>query len=153
MLRKDFIYHPYQVYEGRAAGADAILLIVAGLNAGTLRKLHTLVKSLGMTPLVEVHNAAELDLALSCDPLLIGINNRDLHTFTTHLETTLSLRRLIPSTVCVVSESGIRSQADVTHLARAGVDAILVGESLVTAPDIGAQVRNLAGQTAGIPQP
>jgi indole-3-glycerol phosphate synthase len=153
LLRKDFLYHAYQVYEAREAGADAVLLIVAGLKAGALRRLHDLVRSLGMAPLVEVHNAAELDQALSLDPLLIGINNRDLHNFTTQLETTLSLRRLIPSSVCVVSESGIQSSADVARLARADVDAILVGEALVTAQDIGAQVRSLAGQAAGVPQP
>jgi indole-3-glycerol phosphate synthase len=98
-----------------------------------------------------VHNPEELSL-LCLDPLLIGINNRNLHDFTTHLETTLRLRPLIPSKICVVSESGIRSPADVTCLAKAGVDAILVGEALVTAPDTGAQVRSLAGQTAGVPQ-
>jgi indole-3-glycerol phosphate synthase len=153
LLRKDFIYHPYQVYEARAAGADAVLLIAAGLKAGQLGRLHALVRTLGMTPLVEVHNPEELSLALSCGPLLIGINNRNLHDFTTDLETTLRLRPLVPSTICVISESGIRSPADVTRLAKADVDAILVGEALVTASDIATRVRSLAGKAEGVPQP
>jgi indole-3-glycerol phosphate synthase len=97
-----------------------------------------------MAPLVEIHNRGELDIALGCGPLLLGINNRDLKDFTVDLKTTLQLRPLIPEAVCLVSESGIHTPDDISQLASAGVDAILVGEALVTAPDIPAQVRSLA---------
>lgn len=144
VLRKDFIFDPYQVYEARCAGADAILLIVAALEPTILFKLHALAQQLGIAPLIEVHNRDELEIALDCGPLLVGINNRDLKDFTVDLETTLRLQALIPDAVCVVSESGIHTPGDVRMLASAGVDAILVGEALVTAPDISAQVRSLS---------
>jgi indole-3-glycerol phosphate synthase len=146
LLRKDFIFDPYQVYEARAAGADAVLLIVAylgdPLRRGCLEDLHTLILSLGMTPLVEVHNRDELELALACGPRLVGINNRDLTDFSVRLETTLELRPLAPPVVCLVAESGIHTREDADRLAAAGVDAMLIGEALVTAPDVAEKVRS-----------
>jgi indole-3-glycerol phosphate synthase len=144
LLRKDFICDPYQVYEARAAGADAVLLIAAHLDQGCLRELHTLICELGMTPLVEVHSREELETTLEYQPRLVGINNRDLRDFTVRLETTLALRPFVPDEVCLVSESGIHTGEDVTLLAQAGVDAILVGEALVVAKDIAAKVRSLS---------
>ena len=144
LLRKDFVYHPYQVYQARAAGADAILLIVAGLDVSQLRDLQALTVELGMVALVEVHSLDELEIALGVEPVLLGVNNRDLHTFSVNLETTLRLRDYVPSGVCLVSESGIHSRADVQRLGAAGVDAILVGEALVTANDVAQKVRDLA---------
>jgi indole-3-glycerol phosphate synthase len=145
LLRKDFICDPYQVYESRAAGADAILLIAAYLEPERLQELHALALSLGMSPLVEVHNQDELTRALKCNPILVGINNRDLKDFSVSLETTLRLRSLIPAEICLVAESGIRSREDVEILSGAQVDAILVGEAIVTAADIPGMVRNLSG--------
>jgi indole-3-glycerol phosphate synthase len=144
VLRKDFILDAYQVYEARAWGADAVLLIAACLEVGLLADLRALVALLGMAALVEVHNLPELEIALACGADLVGINNRDLHTFKTRLETTLELKPHVPAEVVVVAESGIHTRADVDRLAQAGVDAILVGEALVTAPDVAAQVRELA---------
>ncbi len=144
LLRKDFIFHPYQVYEARAAGTDALLLIVAGLEKVQLADLQALANELGMAALVEVHTQPELEVALSASSKLVGINNRDLHTFQTNLETTLKLSPSIPPGITVVSESGIRTAADVHRLAQAGVQAILVGEALVTASDPAAKVRELA---------
>jgi indole-3-glycerol phosphate synthase len=150
LLRKDFVCDPYQIYQARAAGADAMLLIVAALTPELLRDLHALARGLGMAALVEVHTAEELETALTCDPTLVGINNRDLHTFAVSLATTERLCRALPAAVCVVAESGIHNAADVATMAAiprpdtTGVDAILVGEALVTAPDVGAKVRVLA---------
>lgn len=154
LLRKDFVCDPYQVFQARAAGADAVLLIVAALSMEQLRDLHALARSLGMAALVEVHAEAELETALACQPTLVGINNRDLHTFRVDLATTERLARQIPPDICVVAESGIHSPADLARLAMIprpggalGVDAILVGEALVTAADVAAQVRSLAFQS------
>jgi indole-3-glycerol phosphate synthase len=147
LLRKDFICDPYQVYEARAAGADAILLIVAGLSAPQLAELHALAKSLGMAALVEVHTRQELNQALALEPTLIGINNRDLSDFSVNLEITLGLLPHVPKGVVVVSESGIRNRQDVERLGAAGVQAVLVGEALVTAEDKAARVRELSGAT------
>lgn len=144
ILRKDFIFDPYQVFEARSAGADAVLLIAAYLDPSILRELHALIRQLDMSALVEVHNRQELDTALGCDPVLIGINNRDLHDFSVRMETTLNLRPLVPAGICVVAESGIHDRKDVDCLAQAGVQAILVGEALVTSGDIAAKVRSLA---------
>jgi indole-3-glycerol phosphate synthase len=144
LLRKDFLYDPYQVYEARAAGADALLLIAAGLEHAQLAELHALATELGMAALVEVHTLDELEQILPLQPQLVGVNNRDLHTFQVNLETTLQLRPHIPSSVTLVSESGIHSVADATRLQQAGVNAILVGEALVTAPDTAAKVRELS---------
>jgi indole-3-glycerol phosphate synthase len=145
VLSKDFIFDPYQVYEARAAGADALLLIVAILSPGQLGELLVLSRKLGMECLVEVHNRSELDTALACGAQVIGINNRDLHTFTTDLAVTEALVPHVPKGKVIVSESGISSLADVRRLARLGVNAVLVGEALVTATDIAAKVRELAG--------
>jgi indole-3-glycerol phosphate synthase len=149
LLRKDFVCDPYQVYEARAAGASALLLIVAGLSTGQLQELFTLACELGMVPLVEIHSPAELEIALGLKPPLVGINNRDLGDFTVRLETTIECVPLVPPGVCVVAESGIHTPQDVRRLASAGVDAILVGEALVTAPDVGSMVRLLAGRAEG----
>ena len=151
LLRKDFIIDPAQVYEARAIGADAILLIVAALPIDShMCDLHALALELGLTPLVEVHNRAELDRALRLDPKLIGINNRDLQTFTVSLATTAALRPLIREGTVVVSESGISTPQHMDHMAALSVDAVLVGEALVTAPDIGAKVRELTRQPAPV---
>jgi len=146
VLRKDFIYDPYQVYEARAAGADAVLLIAAYLDPGRLRDLYSLAAGLGMDALIEVHDRVELESILVCQPELVGINNRDLRDFSTRLETCLELRPQVPSGICLVAESGIRTRADVLRLASAGIDAVLVGEALVTAPDVAARTRELAGR-------
>ncbi len=145
LLRKDFLFDPYQVYEARAAGADAVLLIAACLEPAQLCDLHSLAAALGMASLVEIHSAHELEVLFRtwCPPL-VGINNRDLADFSVDLENTLRLRPLVPASACVVAESGIHTPADVDRLASAGVDAILVGEALVTAADPAAIVRSLA---------
>lgn len=143
VLRKDFILDPYQVYESRLAGADAVLLIVAALSDGDLKALYQLVHELGMAALVEVHNEAELERALQIGPRIVGVNNRDLRTFEVDLETTARLRPLIPTDVVLVAESGIHTRADVARLAAIGADAMLVGEALVRAPDVGHKVREL----------
>ena len=149
LLRKDFIIHETQLYESRANGADAILLIAAALTDDSLfADLHACVLSLGLTALVEVHDEAETERALKLqDVKLIGINNRNLATFEVSLETTERLRPMIPSEIAVVAESGIFTFSDVERLAKANVDAILVGEALVTAEDIPAKVRELSNVT------
>jgi len=141
LLRKDFVFDPYQVYESRAYGADALLLIVAILSNEQLQELLLLSHSLGMQCLVEVHNEAELEAALLNGAKIIGINNRDLGTFTIDLDVTKRLRPLVPSDKSVVSESGIKNRADVQMLREWGVDAILVGEALVVANDVAAKMR------------
>ncbi len=143
LLRKDFIFDPYQVYESRAYGADALLLIVAILSQEELDELLALSHSLGLGCLVEVHNEGELEKALVSETKIIGINNRDLHTFDVDMETTRRLRPLIPPERIVVSESGIRNRDDVKKLQGWGVNAILVGETLVTASDIPTKMREL----------
>jgi indole-3-glycerol phosphate synthase len=143
LLRKDFIIHPYQVYEARAAGADALLLIAAILSDAELVELLSLTQAQGMTALVEVHDREELMRALPLAPRLVGVNNRNLRDFSVDLDTCLGLRSLVPPDVCFVAESGIQTGADMARLAAAGVDAALVGEALVTAPDVGAKVREL----------
>lgn len=145
LLRKDFICDPYQVYESKAAGADAILLIVAGLEHSLLKELFSLAAELGMTALIEVHNEYELEIALELNPILVGVNNRNLHNFSVNLGTSLKMRSLIPDSICMVAESGIHTRPDVEILARAGVNAALVGEALVTARDVGKKVRELSG--------
>lgn len=146
VLRKDFILAPYQVWEARAAGADAVLLIAECLDDCSLRSLHNLILELGMTPLVELYDEANLERVLEAHALLIGINNRNLHTFEVDLDHTLRLRERIPRECLVVSESGIRTRADVCRLADAGVHAMLVGESLMASPDPGAQIDLLLGR-------
>ena len=144
ILRKDFIIDPYQVYEARAWGADAVLLIAAVLPPAVLSELLALTGELGMHALVEVHNWEELEDVLPLRPSIIGVNNRDLRTFRTDITTFARLRPLIPQGTVTVAESGIRTAEDVRYLARQGADAVLVGEALVTAPSIPARVRELA---------
>ena len=143
LLRKDFIFDEYQVYESAAFGADALLLITAILSQKQLVELITLSKSLGLGCLVEVHNEKELERALQSDAEVIGINNRDLKTFNVDIDTTRRLCSLIPKDRIVVSESGIKNRSDVLKLKKWGVNAVLVGESLVTAVDIPAKIKEL----------
>lgn len=143
ILRKDFIFEAYQVYEASAYGADALLLIVGILNQEQLSELMALSRELGLAALVEVHNAGEVDRALLAGAKIIGINNRNLRTFEVDINTTRSLRSLIPRQHLVVSESGIRSRDDAKKLKGWGVNAILVGEALVTASDIAAKLKEL----------
>lgn len=143
LLRKDFIFDPYQVYEARAAGADALLLIAAVLNDREMAELLNLTQALGLAALVEVHNRAELARVLPLQPHLIGVNNRNLHDFSVDLNTCIELRQHVPADICFVAESGIHTAADVARLAREGVDAILVGEALVKMKDVGQKVREL----------
>jgi indole-3-glycerol phosphate synthase len=143
VLRKDFIFDPYQVYESKAYGAAALLLIVAILSDTQLTELLTLSHELGMKCLVEVHNEAEMERAVMSGAQIIGINNRNLKTFAIDLETTRRLRPLIPQDRIVVSESGIKNRGDVQKLQQWGVDAMLVGEALVAAGDVAEKVREL----------
>ncbi len=145
VLRKDFLFDPYQVYEARAYGADAILLIVAMLEQKRLAELLTVATSLWLQCLVEVHSQDETHIALEAGAEVIGINHRDLRTFRTDTSLTGRLRPLIPQGKLVVAESGIGSREDVERMKQAGVNAVLVGEALVTAPDVAAKVRELAG--------
>ncbi|MFQ5863181.1 MAG: indole-3-glycerol phosphate synthase TrpC [Candidatus Brocadiales bacterium] len=145
LLRKDFIIDEYQLIEARTSGADAVLLIAALLDEKKLEALLGTASGLKLNCLVEVHTEEELKKVLNTPATLLGINNRDLHTFKTDLETTLRLRPLIPRDKTVISESGIKSRSDVTRLEEAGVDAILVGEALVQSEDIGEKIRELMG--------
>lgn len=147
LLRKDFILDPYQVWEARAAGADAVLLIAECLDDCGLRSLHRLIVDLGMAPLVELYEPANLQRVFDAGATLIGVNNRNLHTFEVDLEHTLRLRPRIPGECVLVSESGIGTRADVERLQAAGVDAMLVGESLMREFDLGAAVDRLLGRT------
>lgn len=147
VLRKDFTIDPLHVIEARAMGADAVLLIVRVLSDDALASLHREATGLGMSVLVEVHDRRELERAAAMGATLIGINNRDLSTFRTSLETTLELIDEVPSGALVVSESGIRGAEDVARLGEAGVDAILVGESLLRAPDAEEAARLMAACT------
>ena len=143
VLMKDFIFEPYQIYEARACGADALLLIAAMLSSLQLEELLSLSRALGMRCLVEVHDEEELERALVCGAMILGINNRDLRTFKIDLETTGRLRPLIPPDRIVVSESGIRDRGDMERLRSWRVNAVLVGETLVTAPDVAAKMKEL----------
>jgi indole-3-glycerol phosphate synthase len=149
LLRKDFLFDPYQVHEARAFGADAILLIAAILEDAALAELSTLADRLGMQCLVEVHDEAELERALAAKAqgtegsVVIGINNRDLRTFNVDIATTEKLAARIPKGHTIVSESGIRSRADIDRLGSCGVSAVLVGEALVTAKDTASQLKEL----------
>ncbi|WP_165251540.1 indole-3-glycerol phosphate synthase TrpC [Paludisphaera soli] len=145
LLRKDFLIDEYQVVEARVAGADAILLIAEILDDATMARLLERARELGMAALVEFHDPENLPRVLAAGADLVGVNNRDLHTFTTDLDRTLRVRDQIPDGVLLVSESGIHDRAQVERLQSAGVDAILVGESLMRAPDIGAAVEKLLG--------
>ena len=143
VLRKEFVFDPYQVYEARAHGADAVLLIVAMLDPGLLGELRSLTQELWMQSLVEVHDEAQLEQALAVDAEIIGINNRDLRTFKTDLEVTERLAPAVPDGKIVVSESGVSSRENIDRVRAAGAHAVLVGEALVTAADPGATLRGL----------
>ena len=145
LLCKDFILDSYQVYEARAFGADAVLLIAAILSASELTVLLEAARSLGMAALVEVHNEPEVKKALAAGANLIGINNRNLADFSIDLGTTVKLYPLIPSDMVVVSESGIHSHEDILSLQQAGANAVLIGEALVTSPDPSAKIQELLG--------
>jgi len=143
VLRKDFLVDPYQVYEARAMGADAILLIVAALSPAQMQEMETIAHDLGMAVLVECHDAAELDIALQLKTPLIGINNRNLRSFEVNLDTTLSQLGRIPADRIVVTESGILTPADVGRMRASGVHAFLVGEAFMRAPSPGAELARL----------
>lgn len=143
ILRKDFIVDPYQIWEAAAAGADAVLLIVAALTTEELVSFQKIAVEAGVECLVETHDSDELKVALATGTQLIGINNRNLRTFEVSLQTTLDMIGLVPDGVLVVSESGISTSADVSRLAEAGVDAVLVGETLMRSADPGAGLRKL----------
>ena len=145
VLRKDFLIEAYQVYESRAIGTDCILLIVAALDDALMRELEKVALDVGMSTLVEIHDEAELERALCLKTPLLGINNRNLRTFETRLETTLSLLERVPSDRLVVTESGIVASADVRRMREAGVNAFLVGEAFMRASDPGAELTRLFG--------
>jgi indole-3-glycerol phosphate synthase len=145
ILRKDFIVDPYQVYETAAAGADALLLIVAALEPQDLARLHAEARAIDLDVLVEVHDEEELATALELDVDVIGINNRDLGDFSVDIERTFELLADVPAGKTVVSESGFRAREQLDELERVGVDAVLVGESLMRAEDVEAATRSLAG--------
>ena len=143
VLRKEFIFDPYQVYEARAYGADAVLLIVSMLDADTLATLKQLAESYGMQCLVEVHDESEMEIAIEVGAEIIGINNRDLRTFHTTLDITDRLAHRAPPEGILVSESGLRTPDDLERVRRAGAAAVLIGDALVSAPDPGAKLREL----------
>lgn len=143
LLRKDFVVDEYQLYEARALGADCILLIVSALDVMQLTVLHQCAVNLGLDVLIEVHDANELAAAMTLRPDMIGINNRNLQTFETSLDTTIELLSDIPEGVLVVTESGIHNRADVTRMLDNGVYAFLVGEAFMRAPDPGQALQNL----------
>ncbi|HET6489267.1 MAG TPA: indole-3-glycerol phosphate synthase TrpC [Syntrophales bacterium] len=146
LLRKDFIIDPYQITETRVLGADALLLIARLLEAGELRDFIGLSSELGLAALVEVHDEADVEKAVSSGVRIVGINNRDLATFRTDLGVSIRLANRIPKGITAVSESGINSRGDVERLMNAGIHAILVGESLMREKDIGKKLRELLGK-------
>jgi indole-3-glycerol phosphate synthase len=152
-LRKDFVVDPYQLYLARAAGADAVLLIVRALTDGELLELLALSEQLELDALVETHSAAEVTRALDAGATIVGVNNRDLDKLVTDVTLAPRLRALVPRTCLFVAESGIRTTAQIAALRAAAVDAVLIGESLLRAPDPGAQLAELvaAGQPLGAP--
>jgi indole-3-glycerol phosphate synthase len=145
LLRKDFLFDPYQLYEARAFGADAVLLIVAILPDTLLQELLWLADELNLSPLVEIHDRAELDRAIRSGARLLGINNRDLRTFRTTLATTEELLPAVPPDAFVVAESGIETPADIERLERVGVGAFLIGEAFMRAPDPGVRLGEFLG--------
>ncbi|KKO19414.1 MAG: indole-3-glycerol phosphate synthase TrpC [Candidatus Brocadia sp.] len=146
VLRKDFIIDPYQIYEAQSAGADAILLIAALLSKETIQRYLDLAKDLEMDCLVEVHTESELQKVLQTDAAIIGINNRDLATFSVSLETTFRLRSMIPEGKIIVSESGIKSRSEIVQLFNKGINAILVGETLMKSNNIPATLQEFLGK-------
>jgi indole-3-glycerol phosphate synthase len=149
VLRKDFLIDRYQVLEARAAGADCVLLIAECLDDCTMRDLYFYASSLGMESLIELYDPENLERVLALEPALVGINNRNLRTMTTDLAHTLALKPRVPAGCLLVSESGIRTRQDVERLEHAGVKAILVGESLMRAADVGLQLDLLLGHSPG----
>jgi indole-3-glycerol phosphate synthase len=149
VLRKDFIIDPCQIYEARAAGADAVLLIVMALEDPQLADLQAVIRELGMAALVEVHNESEMERALNLGATLIGINNRDLKSFQEDLSVTARLAKLAPANITLVAESAIRITDDVRRMGAYGAHAVLVGESLVKADNIALQVRDFSSQPRG----
>jgi indole-3-glycerol phosphate synthase len=145
ILRKDFVTDPFEVAEARACGADAVLLIVAALEPQQLKELIALTRSRGLAALVEVHDEAEAAAALEAGAQAIGVNHRDLRTFAVDLTLTERLRKVVPSAVVLVAESGIHSHDDARRMREAGADAILVGEELMRSPDPAARIRELVG--------
>lgn len=143
LLRKDFICDPYQIYEARSAGADAVLLIAAMLDLNQLREFHAVAKDINLDVLLEVHDEAEMEKALQTDCKLIGVNNRNLRTFTTDLDTTGRLARMMPNDRLLVSESGISNREDINRLAADGAKAYLIGEAIIREADIGLKLREL----------
>jgi len=143
VLRKDFVVEPYQVFESRAMGADCILLIAAALEPATMAALESIALGLGMSVLVEVHDAAELAAALKLKTPLVGVNNRDLRTFQTRLETTLELRDSVPADRILVTESGILAREDVARMRAGGVNTFLVGEAFMRAAEPGSELERL----------
>ncbi len=150
LLRKDFVVDPYQVYEARASGASAVLLIAAILDDTSIAALAGLAFDLGLDVLLEVHDAVELNRACAIERAIVGINNRDLRTFSVSLETSLELAALTPADRLLVSESGIRERSEAERLASCGVDAILVGETLLRCQDVGAGARALIDPVAPV---
>jgi indole-3-glycerol phosphate synthase len=146
ILQKDFIIDPFQIYEGKASGADAILLIATLLDREQLEDFTYLIQSFHMTPLVEIHYEEDLKKVLGLRPSIIGINNRDLKTLKVDLRTTLHLKKKIPSGIKIISESGIKTYSDVVFLKEIGVDGILVGETLMRSPDPASKIRELMGK-------
>src|SRR5580698_1444142 len=151
ILRKDFTIDPWQVWETRATGADAFLLIAAVLHDETLRDLIELGRKLDIEPIVEVHSRGELDRALACGARIVGVNNRDLRDFSVHLETSLELVKAIPDECIAVSESGLRTHDDLARLRDAGFDAFLIGEHLMKSPEPAAALQSLLGVTPSAP--
>ncbi len=145
VLRKDFIIDPYQIYEAKAVGADLVLLIARILTREQIDTYLSLAKNLEMECLVEVHDNDELNTVLETEASIIGINNRNLDTFETNIETTLQLCHLIPEEKVIVSESGIKTRADVLNLEKAGIDTILIGETLMRSQDISQKIKELFG--------
>ena len=143
LLRKDFICDPYQIFEARAVGADAILLIAAMLDLNQLREFYAVAKEINLDVLLEVHDEVEMEKALKTDCTLIGVNNRNLRTFVTDLDTTGRLARMMPADRLLVSESGINSRADIVRLQADGAGAFLIGESMMREDDIGAKLQEL----------
>jgi indole-3-glycerol phosphate synthase len=149
VLRKDFTIDEYQIYQSRALGADAVLLICSILEPAQVRKYIRIADTLGLSCLVEVHNEKEAETAVRAGARVIGVNNRDLKTFQVDLQNSVRLRKLIPEDIVFVSESGISSRADVEMLAKNGVDAVLIGESLMRSTDIKTTMDELMGRTKG----
>jgi indole-3-glycerol phosphate synthase len=148
VLRKDFIYEPYQVLQSRALGADCILIIMAAVTDEAAKAIEDSALALKMDVLVEVHNEAELDRALRLRSRLIGVNNRDLHTFKTSLDVTERLAPKIPRDRVIVAESGLNTASDLARLAAAGVSTFLIGESLMRQPDVTAATRAILSHPA-----